>query len=52
MTMGSTNFDNYDSIQYFQRSMINAGVIDALKAAGIKEGDTVRIEDLEFEYIE
>ena len=52
MTMGSTNFDNYDSIQYFQRSMINAGVIDALKAARIKEGDTVRIEDLEFEYVE
>ena len=32
--------------------MINAGVIDALKEAGIQEGDTVRIEDLEFEFLE
>ena len=50
--MESTNFDDRDSLSYFQRSMVNAGVIDALKAAGIKEGDTVRIGDLEFDYVE
>ncbi|MBR2295339.1 MAG: GTPase ObgE [Clostridiales bacterium] len=52
VTMESTNFDDTDSLAYFQRSMINSGVIDALKAAGIKEGDTVRIGDLEFDYFE
>ncbi len=50
--MESTNFDDRDSLSYFQRSMVNAGVIDALKTAGIKEGDTVRIGDLEFDYVE
>ena len=52
VTMESTNFDDLTSMSYFQRSMINAGVIDALKEAGIQEGDTVRIEDLEFEFLE
>lgn len=48
----STNFDSTDSMAYFQRSLINFGVIDELKAKGIKEGDTVRIGDLEFDYFE
>jgi len=48
----STDFDVYDSAQYFQRALIKAGVIDALKAAGIKEGDDVRIDDFVFEYVE
>lgn len=52
VVMESTNFDDPDSLSYFQRSMTNAGVIDALKAAGIKEGDTVRIGPLEFDYVE
>ncbi len=52
VTMESTNFDDPDSLSYFQRSMINAGVIEALRKAGINEGDTVRIGDLEFDFIE
>lgn len=52
VTMESTNFDDPDSLSYFQRSMISAGVIDALREAGIKEGDTVRIGDLEFDFVE
>ena len=52
VTMESTNFDNPDSLSYFQRSLINAGVIDALRAAGIQEGDTVRIDDFEFDFVE
>lgn len=48
----STNFDSTDSMAYFQRSLINSGVIDALKEKGISEGDTVKIGDLEFDYIE
>ena len=50
--MESTNFSDPDSLSYFQRSLINAGVIDALREKGIKEGDTVRIDDFEFDFIE
>jgi len=49
--VGSTNFDAYESLQYFQRSLRTKGVIDALENMGINEGDTVRIYDIEFEYM-
>lgn len=52
VTMESTNFSNPDSVSYFERSLINEGVIDALRKAGCKEGDTVRIDDFEFDFIE
>lgn len=48
----TTDFDVYDSAQYFQRALIKEGVIEALKKAGIKEGDSVRIDDFVFEYVE
>ena len=50
--MESTNFDDPDSLAYFQRAMISAGVIDKLKEKGIEEGDTVKIGPLEFDFIE
>lgn len=50
--LGKVNLNDYESLQYFQRSLIKAGIIDALKEAGIDEGDTVKMYDLEFEYIE
>ena len=46
------NFDDSESLQYFQRVLINSGVIDALKQAGINEGDTVSMYDVEFEFVE
>ena len=49
--INSVNFDDYESLQYFQRVLINTGVIDALRAAGINEGDTVSMYDLEFEFV-
>ncbi|HEY8499024.1 MAG TPA: GTPase ObgE [Clostridia bacterium] len=46
------NFNDTESLRYFQRSIRQKGVIDALVEKGIKEGDTVRIgKDMEFEYI-
>ncbi len=48
--IASINFNDYESLQYFQRSMRKKGIIDALEAKGINEGDTVRVEDIEFEY--
>ena len=50
--MNSVNFDDYESLQYFQRVLINSGVIDALYDAGIEEGDTVSIYDFEFEFVD
>lgn len=48
----SVNFDDYESLQYFQRVLISSGVIDALREAGAEEGDTVSIYDLEFDFVE
>ena len=47
----STNFSDNESLQYFQRVLKNKGVIDALENAGIQEGDTVKIYDIEFDYV-
>ena len=47
----SVNFSDNESLQFFQSALINRGVIDALLDMGIKEGDTVRIGDLEFDYV-
>ncbi|ADU27188.1 GTPase ObgE [Ethanoligenens harbinense] len=49
--IGSVNFDDYESLQYFQRVLRNSGVIDKLVEAGIEEGDTVSIYDVEFDYV-
>ena len=48
----SVNFDDFESLQYFERVLINTGVIDALRDAGINEGDTVSIYDLQFDFVE
>ena len=48
---GSVNFSDSESLQFFQQALKNHGVIDALADAGISEGDTVRIGDLEFEFV-
>ena len=40
------------SFAYFQTKLKEMGVIDMLKEKGLKEGDTVVIKDISFEYIE
>ena len=49
--MRGIRFDDPDGLQYFERVLRSSGVIDALEAAGIQEGDTVSIYDLEFEFV-
>lgn len=49
--VGSVNLENYESLQYFQRAMKKSGIIDALEKMGINEGDTVKLYDVEFEYV-
>ena len=48
----SVNFDSEDSVQYFHRSLRRLGVIDALRERGAKEGDTVVIGEMEFDFVE
>ena len=48
----SVNFDDYDSMRYFQDFIIKVGLMDALKNAGAKEGDTVKIGEIEFDFFE
>jgi GTP-binding protein len=49
--VGSTNFNDTESLQYFQRAIKKMGLIEALEERGVKEGDTVRLHDFEFDYI-
>ena len=48
---GSTNFDDYESMQYFQRALIKCGAIKMLENAGVKEGDTIDIYGFEFDFV-
>ena len=48
----STNLEDYESAAYFQRIIRKKGLIDALVKKGIKENDTVKIYDIEFDYVE
>ena len=50
--MSDINPDDFESLQYFERVLRSSGIIDALKAGGIKEGDTVSVYDVEFDYVE
>ena len=49
--MGSINFDDRESLMYFQRVLRTAGVITALEAAGCEDGDTVSMYDFEFDFV-
>ncbi len=51
-TLRPIDLQDPDSFGYFQRVLVQAGVIDALRRAGIREGDTVELYGFEFEYRE
>jgi GTP-binding protein len=46
----STNFDQHESLHYFQRLIRRKGVIESLEKAGIQEGDLVDLAGFEFNY--
>ena len=48
--MGYTNLEDENGFAFFQRYLREKGIIEALEKKGIKEGDTVRIYDLEFTF--
>ena len=48
--MQKTDFNNDPSIRRFAKQIRDLGVDDALREKGVKDGDTVRILDYEFEF--
>jgi GTP-binding protein len=48
--LGRVNLDDYESRMYFDRALREGGIYDRMEAMGVKDGDTVCIYDLEFEY--
>ena len=49
--MGSINFDDRESLMYFQRILRTSGVIEALEQKGCTDGDTVSMYDFEFDFV-
>ena len=50
--LASVNLDDSDSIKYFQKVLRKRGIVDELKQLGVKDGDTVKMQELEFEYFD
>lgn len=46
--MGRVNLEDNESLYYFQKTLHNLGIEEALKREGVQEGDTVRFNDWEF----
>ena len=50
--VATVNFSDYESRMYFDRILREAGVFERMEAMGVKDGDTVSMYDLMFEYKE
>ena len=48
--LGYTNLDSEKGFIFFQNFLKKTGILDELEAAGIQEGDTVKMYGLAFEY--
>lgn len=48
--LGYTNLESEKGFQFFQNFLKQNGILDELEAAGIQEGDTVRMYGLAFDY--
>lgn len=50
--IGRVNFNDRESLMYFERSLKRSGIIEKLREAGCEEGDIVHIDDIEFEFVD
>jgi len=48
----STNFNDLGSLRYLYKYIEKNGAIDKLKDMGLEDGDTIRVKDYEFEYVD
>ncbi len=49
--MNQINFDDYESLNYFQRILQKSGVFEMLEERGCRDGDTVSMYEFEFDYV-
>ena len=52
MLTRKVNLDDYDSFRYFQRVLKDRGVIAELRKRGARDGSTVIVGDIEFEFVD
>lgn len=50
--LSTIDLTDSESLQYMQRMLVQSGVIDALREAGVQEGDTVDLYGVEFDFVE
>ena len=48
--LGYTNLESEKGFAFFQRFLKDTGILEELEAAGIQEGDTVKMYGFEFDY--
>ncbi|MDT8715288.1 GTPase ObgE [Clostridium sp. 19966] len=49
--LAAVNVNEPDSLKYFHKVLKNKGIFDELLELGIKDGDTVRLNDFEFDFL-
>jgi len=49
--VGQVNFEDYESLNFFQRVLKKSGVFELLEERGCTDGMTVSIYDFEFDYV-
>ena len=49
--VGQVNFEDRESLMFFQRVLLKSGVIDKLREAGCRDGDSVSMYDFEFDFV-
>ena len=48
----SVNFEDEESLNWFHHTLRSAGIIDELRRQGAHEGSAVRMDDMEFDFID
>ena len=50
--MSGINFDDRESLNYFDRMLRQHGVMDKMRQLGVSDGDEVNMYDIEFDFVE
>lgn len=52
LLINRTNFDDRESSMYFEKMLIKGGIIQKLRDSGCGEGNTVKLGDIEFDFVD
>ena len=50
--MSGINFDDRESLMYFEKMIREKGIIQKMRELGIADGDTVALYDLVFDFVD